>query len=71
MTDPVTSDASTGKSITSALRQASRARHSIKAGVTAAKEGGPEWEWLANSLEDVGARLQTMLELARKYRPPR
>jgi HAMP domain-containing protein len=63
--------ASTKQQITSALRQASRARHSIKAGVAAAKVAGPEWEWLANSLEQVATRLQGTIELARKYRPSR
>lgn len=48
-----------------ALRQASRARHSVNAGVKAAKNAGPEWDWLANDLELVAEKLQRFLEHAR------
>lgn len=61
----------TRQSISTALRQASRARHSLRAGITAAKAAGEEWEWLANSLTDVADRLEKILTVGRKSRPRR
>lgn len=58
--------ASAPPEVSKALRQLSRARHSLKAGVEAAVAAGPDWDWLANDLRNENERLLRTLEHGRK-----
>jgi hypothetical protein len=49
-----------------ALRQMSRARHSLNAGMSALMGAGPEWEGLAEEIRQVSDKLQSLLQRARE-----